>query len=56
MADTNANVQIFEIRDLSTQTVTFFPDRAQIVRQIKDITLEVGLTLRALAMKLLLQK
>ena len=32
----------FRIRDLPTKSVTLFPTRAQIVREIKDVTLRVS--------------
>lgn len=35
--------QVFSIRDLSTKSVTLYPSRAQIVREIRDIELEPGL-------------
>ncbi|CAK7263954.1 hypothetical protein SEPCBS57363_000836 [Sporothrix epigloea] len=34
--------QEFRVRDLPTRTVTLFPSRAQIVRDIKDVTLKPG--------------
>jgi hypothetical protein len=33
--------QEYRIRDLSTRSVTLFPSRAQVVRDIKDVTLKV---------------
>lgn len=33
--------QEFRVRDLSTRSVLIFPTRAQIVRDIRDITLQV---------------
>ena len=38
--------QEFRVRDLPTRTVTLFPSRAQIVRDIKDVSLKVGLVMR----------
>lgn len=35
--------QVFSIKDLSTKSVTLYPSRAQIVREIRDIQLEPGL-------------
>lgn len=35
--------QEYRIRDLPTKSVTLFPTRAQIVREIKDVTLRVRL-------------
>jgi hypothetical protein len=37
--------QEYRIRDLPTKSVTLFPTRAQIVREIKDVTLRVRLPL-----------
>jgi len=34
----------YRIRDLPTRTVTLFPTRAQVVRDIKDVPLRVGRT------------
>ncbi|OIW32786.1 hypothetical protein CONLIGDRAFT_594154 [Coniochaeta ligniaria NRRL 30616] len=34
--------QEFRVRDLSTRTVTLFPTRAQVVRDIKDVVLKPG--------------
>lgn len=36
-----ASKQEFRIRDLSTRSVLIFPNRAQIVRDIRDVTLQV---------------
>jgi len=33
--------QEYRIRDLPTKSVTLFPTRAQIVREIKDVSLRV---------------
>ena len=41
MTDKIIKMHKFSIRSLSTQTVTLYPDRAQVVRQIRDIPLEV---------------
>ena len=41
MADDKAHKQEYLIRDLLTSSVTFFPTRAQVVREIGDITLKV---------------
>ncbi|RFU28444.1 hypothetical protein B7463_g7875, partial [Scytalidium lignicola] len=43
MADQTIHKQEFRIRDLSTRSVLLFPTQAQIVRDVKDITLEPGL-------------
>lgn len=32
----------YKIRDLGTRSVTLFPSRAQIVREIKDVALKVS--------------
>ncbi|CAK7217643.1 hypothetical protein SBRCBS47491_003228 [Sporothrix bragantina] len=37
-----AHKQEFRVRDLPTRTVTLFPSRAQIVRDIKDVSLKPG--------------
>jgi len=37
--------QEFHVRDLPTRSVTLFPNRAQVVREIKNITLKVSLSL-----------
>ena len=34
--------QEYRIRDLPTRTVTLFPTRAQVVREIKDVPLKVS--------------
>jgi hypothetical protein len=34
--------QEYRIRDLPTRSVTLFPTRAQVVRDIKDVTLKVS--------------
>lgn len=34
--------QEFRVRDLPTRTVTLFPSRAQVVRDIKDVSLKVS--------------
>lgn len=34
--------QEYRIRDLPTRTVTLFPTRAQVVRDIKDVPLKVS--------------
>ncbi len=41
MASDTPHKQEFRIRDLSTRSVVLFPTRAQIIREIKDITLLV---------------
>ena len=38
----NTPKQEFRIRDLPTKSVTLFPTRAQIVREIKDVALKVS--------------
>jgi len=38
----NTHKQEFRIRDLPTKSVTLFPTRAQIVREIKDVALKVS--------------
>ncbi|TAQ84816.1 hypothetical protein B7494_g6861 [Chlorociboria aeruginascens] len=43
MIDTGSHKQEFHIRDLSTRNVLFFPMRAQIIRDIKDVKLQPGL-------------
>lgn len=42
MATENPHKQEFRIRDLSTRSVLLFPTRAQIIRDIKDITIQPG--------------
>ncbi|KAG8530995.1 uncharacterized protein KY384_004352 [Bacidia gigantensis] len=42
MADENTHKQEFAVRDLPTTNVTLYPTRAQIVRDIRDITLKPG--------------
>ncbi|KAK3324507.1 hypothetical protein B0T19DRAFT_486664 [Cercophora scortea] len=37
------HTQEFRIRDLSTRSVTLFPTRAQVVREIKDVALKPGI-------------
>ena len=37
--------QEFHIRSLPTRSVTLFPTRAQVVREIKDVTLKVSSSL-----------
>ncbi|ESZ90249.1 hypothetical protein SBOR_9362 [Sclerotinia borealis F-4128] len=37
-----SNKQEFRVRDLSTRSVLIFPTRAQIIRDIRDITLQTG--------------
>lgn len=44
MIDKELHEHKFAIRNLFTQTVTLYPDRAQIVRQIKDIPLVVQIS------------
>jgi hypothetical protein len=34
--------QEFHVRGLPTRSVTLFPTRAQVVREIKDVNLKVG--------------
>ncbi|KAL8690474.1 MAG: hypothetical protein Q9218_004083 [Villophora microphyllina] len=43
MADGSVHKQGFAVRDLATQTVTLYPSRAEIVRDVKDIILKSGL-------------
>ena len=42
MADDLVNRQQFVVRDLGTNSVTFFPSSANIVRDVKDITIKVS--------------
>ena len=42
MADDNISKQEFSIRNLSTRSVTLYPQRAHVVRDINDITLKVS--------------
>lgn len=42
MASDAPHKQEFRIRDLSTRSVTLFPTRAQIIRDIKEVTLHPG--------------
>ncbi|KAF4613388.1 hypothetical protein G7Y89_g15498 [Cudoniella acicularis] len=42
MADENTHVQEFRVRDLTTRSVLLFPTRAQIIRDIKEISLQPG--------------
>lgn len=44
----NIAKQEFHLRDLETKSVTLFPSRAQIVRQIKDLQLTVSSTLTSI--------
>lgn len=47
MADDTTHKQVFNIRKVATRSVTLYPARAQIVRDINNITLKVScLTLR----------
>ena len=41
MEDTSHKVE-YRIRDLATRSVTLFPSRAQVVREIKDVPLKVS--------------
>ena len=41
MAEDTIYKQEFNIRNTETQSVTLYPTRAQVVRDIKDITLRV---------------
>jgi len=41
MAGENVHKQEFAIRNLSTQSVILYPVRAQVVRDINDVTLKV---------------
>ena len=41
MAEENVHKQEFVVRHLQTQSVTLYPTRAQIIRDIKDIALKV---------------
>ncbi|RDL39903.1 Uncharacterized protein BP5553_04243 [Venustampulla echinocandica] len=43
MANDSIHRQEFRIRDLATRSVLLFPTRAQIIRDIKEITLQPGL-------------
>lgn len=38
----DATKQDFNLRDLGTKSVTLFPSRAQIVRELKDVHLAVS--------------
>ena len=42
MSEEITHKQEFTIRDLPTTSVTFYPGRASIVRDVQDITLKVG--------------
>ena len=42
MTEEQVHKQEFLVRDLSTSSVTFFPARANIVRDIRDVALKVG--------------
>ena len=42
MATDIPHKQEFRIRDLSTRSVLLFPSRAQVIRDIKNITLQPG--------------
>lgn len=42
MAEEDIHKQEFQIRNLLTNSVTLYPTRAQVVRDINDITLKVG--------------
>ena len=41
MAEESVHKQDFDVRNLATRNVTLYPARAQIVREINDITLKV---------------
>ena len=41
MAEYSIHKQEFVVRDLATSSVTFFPARANVVREIKDVVLKV---------------
>ena len=41
MTEENIHKQEFVVRNLQTHTVTLYPERAQIIRDINDITLKV---------------
>lgn len=36
-----AHKQEYKVRDLTTRSVTLFPSRAQVVRELKDVSLKV---------------
>ena len=45
MADETVHKQEFNIRNVETQSVTLYPTKAKVVRDIKGITLKVCLEL-----------
>ena len=45
MADETIHKQEFNLRNVETKSVTLYPTRAQVVRDIKNITLRVCLEL-----------
>lgn len=51
MAEENIHKQEFVVRNLQTRTVTLYPERAQIIRDINDITLKVCCLLTLLKSK-----
>ena len=42
MADEGIHKQVFNVRNVTTRSVTLYPSRAHIVREINDVTLKVG--------------
>jgi hypothetical protein len=42
MAEENIHKQEFHIRNLSTRSVTLYPSRAQVVRDIENVILKVS--------------
>lgn len=42
MAEENVCRQEFKIRNLPTRSVTLYPSRAHVIRDIKDVTLKVS--------------
>ena len=42
MAEDHVHKQEFSIRELSTSSVTLFPARANVIREIKDVILKVN--------------
>lgn len=41
MAEADTHKQEFKLRNLSTRSVTFYPASAQVIRDLRDITLKV---------------
>lgn len=44
MADENVHKKEIHIRDVATRSVTFYPRRAQVVRDIENVVLKVSFT------------